>query len=93
MARNIRNHTFIIKHRAGLKHGISHGLPRGLYDYCKHCDTRDVTEVSYQIENRTIRSINMLDVNKVEDTPIITNCFNNKTLQEFKQAKLDDYYL
>lgn len=35
----------------------------------------------------------MLDVNKVEDTPIITNCFNNKTLQEFKQAKLDDYYL
>lgn len=66
-------YTFIIKHRAGLKHGISGGLSRRLYDYCKHCDTRDVTEVSYQIENRTISSINMLNENKIEDTPIITN--------------------
>ncbi|CAG2235842.1 unnamed protein product [Mytilus edulis] len=56
----------------------------------KHCDTRDVTEVSFQIENPTIRAINMLDENEIEETPIVTNWFNNKTPDEFKQAQLDD---
>ncbi|CAC5397200.1 unnamed protein product [Mytilus coruscus] len=83
-------YTFIIKHRAGLKHGNADGLSRRPRVNCKHCDTRDVTEVSYQIENPTIRSINMLDENETEDTPIITNWFNNKTPEEFKQAQLDD---
>ncbi|CAC5365554.1 unnamed protein product [Mytilus coruscus] len=83
-------YTFIIKHRAGLKHGNADGLSRRPCVNCKHCDTRDVTEVSYLIENPTIRSINMLDENETEDTPIITNWFKNKTPEEFKQAQLDD---
>ncbi|CAC5425553.1 unnamed protein product [Mytilus coruscus] len=83
-------YTFIIKHRAGLKHGNADGLSRRPCVNCKHCDTRDVTEVNYQIENPAIRSINMLDENETEDTPIITNWFNNKTPEDFKQAQLDD---
>ncbi|VDI47101.1 Hypothetical predicted protein [Mytilus galloprovincialis] len=51
---------------------------------------QDVTEVSFQIENPTIRAINMLDENEIEETPIVTNWFNNKTPDEFKQAQLDD---
>ena len=83
-------YTFIIKHRAGLKHGNADGLSRRPCVNCKHCDTRDVTEVSFQIENPTIRAINMLDENEIEETPIVTNWFNNKTPDEFKQAQLDD---
>ncbi|CAC5384903.1 unnamed protein product [Mytilus coruscus] len=83
-------YTFIIKHRAGLKHGNTDGLSRRPCVNCKHCDSRDVTEVNYQIENPAIRSINMLDENETEDIPITTNWFNNKTPEEFKQAQLDD---
>ncbi|CAC5398214.1 unnamed protein product [Mytilus coruscus] len=61
-------YTFIIKHRAGLKHGNADGLSRRPCVNRKHCDTRDVTEVNYQIENPAIRSINMLDENETEDT-------------------------
>ncbi|CAC5393395.1 unnamed protein product [Mytilus coruscus] len=37
-------YTFIIKHRAGLKHGNADGLSRRPCVNCKQCDTRDVTE-------------------------------------------------
>ncbi|CAC5385813.1 unnamed protein product [Mytilus coruscus] len=55
LARWLETYTFIIKHRAGLNHGNADGLSRRPFVNCKHCDTRDVTEVNYQTENPAIR--------------------------------------
>lgn len=71
------------------KHGHTDGLSRRPCMYCKHLDTRDVTEVSYQIEIQQLGKLICCMKMKLK-IPFDTNWFYNKTAEEFKQAQLDD---